>query len=536
MPKEAWSLVLVGMAPYLGFTGAEFPEWESVEPIESSAPGKAEWMAYGKNGVEEKIDAYKIFLMPTKLISDEDWLLIRDYFLENALTREEMTLPERKVPLLKGFTPTIPDLDIEPNGLVITTLVDEKNQILYVGRSSGRATNPVQASEELHVPENLVAFDLKTGKRVGYKELGAMPVGLEITDTGFRLSEHRSPIRPAPGQPPVPSGTISDWTGFDTQNPRARMLVNGLYLTTEHHTQDLNGDGLDDIVATMFGDNDEYGGGGRFSVFWQTPEFAEIWEDAPAEIPFGTLEGALEETVLLERAGPISSAIADFNNDGKPDIALLTAQVLQEVILHINQGDGKFTQEKVLEHGVTFGGNSIYASDMDGDGHTDIVVVNGDFGTDGPRRRLGDEGFTEPKPYHGVRVFRNSGDLTFTERYFYPIHGALKAALADFDDDGDTDIAVVAPYVRWDWEKPESFVYLENKGGLEFAPMSLPREYWGVWTIVEAADVNGDEKPDIVLGLQNWARFVPENWMNKLDIMKGRNGEAATITFLINDH
>ena len=361
-----------------------------------------------------------------------------------------------------------------------------------------------------------------------------MPVDLELTATGIRLSEHRSPIRPPPGAGAVPSGTITDWTGFDTGESRARMLVNGLYLITQHHTHDLNGDGLEDIVATMFGDNGEYVGGGRISVFWQTPEFARLWEDAPAEIPSGTLEGALRETVLLERAGPIGSAIADFDNDGRPDIALLTAQVLQEVILFLNQGNGLFTQQIVKQYGTTFGGNSLYAADMDGDGQTDIVVINGDFGTQGPRE--GDEGYTVPKPYHGLRIYRNNGDLTFTERYFYPMHGALKSAIADYDGDGDADIALIALYPRWEWEEPHTFVYLQNQGDFEFAPANMARDYWGVWISVEAADVNADAKPDIVLGLANWPRFTPTDWLTEHDVMAERNGEAATVMFLLNDH
>ena len=111
---------------------------------------------------------------------------------------------------------------------------------------------------------------------------------------------------------------------------------------------------------------------------------------------------------------------------------------------------------------------------MDSDGHTDIVVLNGDFST-----RLPIEGYTPPKPYHGLRILRNNGDMTFTESYFYPMHGAMKSAIADYDGDGDQDIAMISAYLRWEWDVPEAFVYLENQGGFEFAPASLPRENFG---------------------------------------------------------
>ena len=158
-----------------------------------------------------------------------------------------------------------------------------------------------------------LAFDLNTGRRVGYTELPHQPVDLELTQTGIRMSVH--------GQFPVeegnPKGYIVDWARFDARESRARMVVKGLHRVTEHHTYDLNGDGLEDIVATMFGDGNLAVGGGRFSIFWQTPEYAEIWEDAPVEIPVGPLEGALRETVLLERAGILLDSGDIFGAEGK---------------------------------------------------------------------------------------------------------------------------------------------------------------------------------------------------------------------------
>ena len=142
---------------------------------------------------------------------------------------------------------------------------------------------------------------------------------------------------------------------------------------------------------------------------------------------------------------------------------------------------------------------------------------------------------TRLKSYQGLRIYRNNGDLTFTEGYFYPMHGAMKSAIADYDGDGDEDIAMIATYVNWDREKPETFVYLENQGDLEFLPSSLAREDFGIWFSVEAADVNADQKPDIVLGLGNWPNFVPADWTTR-PIVEERNGEVPTITFLINNH
>lgn len=521
LAKEEWPRVLAAMGLYLGYQGDELPDFASVQEREARADYLITKTLLDAHGNEHSISAYRAFVVSQPLISDSDWLVMRNYFVEHAAPMADMFLPAPEHPLLEGFTPEIPTLDLEPNGLVITTLVDEAKQRLYVGRSSG-----LPADVEREQPEDLVALDLRTGRRVGYAELEFHPVDMEVTATGIRVSVHgETPVVPGNGQ-----GYIADWRGFGTQESRRRMLVKGLHWVTQHHTHDLNGDGLDDIVATMFGDGNLVTGGGRFSVYWQTPEYAELWQDAPAEIPHGPLEGALRETVLMERAGMIGSAIADFNHDGRPDVALLTAQGLQQIVLFINEGNGAFTQTIVKQHTPSFGGNSLYAADMDGDAWTDIVVINGDFGSQPP-----EEGFTPPKPHHGLRIYRNNGDLTFTERYFYPMHGAIKSAITDYDGDGDQDIALIAHYPRWEWDEPETFVYLENQGDLAFAPSSLPREYFGIWVSVEAADVNADDKLDIVLGLSNWPGFVPSDWTTR-EIMEGRNGEAATITFLLNEH
>ena len=520
--KELWPKVLAGMGLYLGFQGDELPDFLTARPIDKPfSDYNVEKTLVDVIGNEHRITTFKPFVIDTPLMSVEDWIKIRDYFVDNAPPMAEMFLPKPDHPALTGFTPTFPNLDLEPNGLVFTTLVDEEHQRLYVGRAWWNIR--IAGTEK---PDDLVALDLKTGKRLGYSELPTEPTDLKLTKNGIRLSQHgEMPVQEGKGQ-----ATITDWTGFETGEPRSRMLVGGMHRITQMQTADLNGDGLEDILATMFGDGNQGSGGGRFSIFWQTPEFAMLWENAPDKIPNGPLEGALTETVLLQRAGMISAQIADFNNDNAPDIALLAAQALQEVVLFINDGKGKFTQKIVKQYSPAFGGNSIYTDDMDGDGFQDLVVINGDFST-----KLPTDGFTQPKTYHGLRIFKNNGDLTFTESYYYPMHGALKAAVTDYDADGDADIALIAQYPRWEWETPHTFVYLENQGGLKFAPSSLPREYFGVWTSIEAADVNADHKPDIVLGLANWPRFVPSDWTTR-EIMGDRSGNAATITFLVNNH
>ncbi len=45
------------------------------------------------------------------------------------------------------------------------------------------------------------------------------------------------------------------------------------------------------------------------------------------------------------------------------------------------------------------------------------------------------------KPYHGVYIFTNQSNWKFKQTYFYHIDGCTKAIAADFDHDGDLDVA-----------------------------------------------------------------------------------------------
>jgi hypothetical protein len=310
------------------------------------------------------------------------------------------------------------------------------------------------------------------------------------------------------------------------------MLVNGKQRFVKHHVVDMNEDGREDIVANAFGDGILGDAQAELTVFWQTPQYPSAWQDAPAEIAPGVLPGALRETIVSNQSGLISSAIADLNNDGKPDIAALAAQGRQELMVFTNNGDETFTRHLIEENRPSFGGNSVELGDFDGDGNIDIVVLNGDNVAGNHVGPI----VPAPRPHHSVRVFKNHGGLKFTKEFHYPMHGATRGVVHDFDQDGDPDIAVVSLFPQWNADEPETFVYLENQGGFNFAPFSFAREFFGVWVSIEAADVNSDQKTDIVLGLGDFPELVPADWKTAHPAMQGRGGNAASVIYLINTH
>ena len=88
----------------------------------------------------------------------------------------------------------------------------------------------------------------------------------------------------------------------------------------------------------------------------------------------------------------------------------------------------------------------------------------------------------------------------FTERRFFPLHGAYSARARDFVGDGDLDIAAISYFPDYLTSPEESFVYLENRGDFQFQPASIPEHAAGRWITMDAGDLDGDGDEDVVLG------------------------------------
>ncbi len=184
----------------------------------------------------------------------------------------------------------------------------------------------------------------------------------------------------------------------------------------------------------------------------------------------------------------------DFNHDGWPDFMALFAHADEGIRLFTNDRNGGFRERNLLTFPPVYGSTSFQLADFNRDGLPDIVYTCGD--NSDYSRIL--------KPYHGVYLFTNQGGNRFKQTYFYPIDGCTKAVAADFDGDGDTDLATIAFFADFQEKPDRTFLYFEQKGPSQFQPHAVPVHTYGRWLCLDAGDWDHDGDPDLVLG--NYAR------------------------------
>jgi hypothetical protein len=267
-----------------------------------------------------------------------------------------------------------------------------------------------------------------------------------------------------------PLGRVTLFTRPGARFVPVRDVLTGLVRPIESAAGDLNGDGRPDLVVCSYGNLTGVSG-------------MLAWYENLGNSKY-------EEHVLLDKPGPTRCFLVDYNRDGRLDVLALVAQAKEGVYLYRNDGNGEFTELRLVKAPPAWGCAGLELVDFNRDGHLDLVTANGDMGDfDCP-----------PKRYHGIRIYLNDGNWNFKEAFFYPLNGAYETATVDFDQDGDLDLAAISFFPDYDRSPEESFVYLENHGNMTFAAWTFPDCERGRWLTMDAGDLDGDGDCDIALG------------------------------------
>jgi hypothetical protein len=183
-------------------------------------------------------------------------------------------------------------------------------------------------------------------------------------------------------------------------------------------------------------------------------------------------------------AVPVWPAVADFNRDGNPDLAI-SVTTTDSVAVLLGNGDGTF--RPAVNYTVGGGPQGIATGDLNGDGSPDIVSA--DQCGDDPACRDGT-----------VSVLLGRGDGTFQPRLVFA-EGIfpLSVAVADFDRDHHSDLAIANPCGTDETciSVGSVGIMLGNGDGTFQPVVNYPTTSY-LTTRVEVGKFNHDHYPDVV--------------------------------------
>ncbi len=374
------------------------------------------------------------------VLAPEDFKKIMDYYVQNA--------PEEPFPQAKKVLPVVElksfEVKVLPSSqqIPMVTMVRfrPENKTLYVG---------------LRENNRIDVFDLK------HHRVDSVTIISPVSDIHFGRDNSTQILTMGIMDPNnQKKGSLSEINALK----QPKNLIEKLERPVQMTYSDFNQDGKEDVLICSFG-NDV----GKLA-----------WYE----------NGSMKEHLLKLIPGSRTTIVKDMNNDKLPDIVVLATQAREGILLFINKGNGEFEEQQLLEFPSVYGSSYMDLVDFNKDGFMDILYTNGDNA----------DLSMILKNYHGIRIYLNDGKNHFTEKYFYPMYGAAKAMSADFDLDGDMDIAAISFFPNEKQKPHEGFLLLDNQGDMSFKVSTFKEANRGKWMVMDVADMDADGDFDIVLG------------------------------------
>ena len=209
-----------------------------------------------------------------------------------------------------------------------------------------------------------------------------------------------------------------------------------------------------------------------------------------AHVFLGKTGGKFGAGAALSVRNVLDVAIADFNGDGIPDLAVLSYTMGSGISLQVLLGTGKGTFAAPLTASLPAGasqstGGRIFAADFNNDKNMDLLLL--------------DVGNFQSSVNGGTHVFLGNGKGAFTlSATITQVNNPFDAAIADFNKDGKLDLVISSTDFNESFSTPP-LIFLGSGKGTFGTGKPLPT----VSTIplhMFAADFNGDGSPDLVIG------------------------------------
>ena len=266
----------------------------------------------------------------------------------------------------------------------------------------------------------------------------------------------------------------------------AECLLDGVGRVTDIQVADFNGDRQLDLVVSVYG--------------WRSTGEILYLENQTSD----RSQPKFVRHVVDERHGAIHLPVADLDGDNRPDFVGLVSQEHEAVVAYLNRGNDRFEPTTIYSapH-PSYGSSGIELVDLDGDRDLDVLLSNGDI-LDPPYLL---------KPYHGVQWLENTGTFPFKHHAISAMYGAMRAVAADFDGDGDQDIAAVSFLPSQQFPEREKLripavVLFEQTAGTQFEQYVLETGTCDHFSCV-AGDWDDDGRVDLAVTNYSWNGSQP---------------------------